>query len=377
MTIASELSTLLTTKGDIRDELERAGVFMPPLSFADYHSAINSIIKILKPTETTSLAEKSGNILFPDGAKTITKVSGLAPNVGVAVAGSNGGEFTIAADGAWTFDPSGDFSSLTGSDTAETSVTYHASDGASEAMGTLTVTVTSVNLSSAITQLAPTAYWKFDESSGLTAADEMGANTVTHLGSGIVVGDAPILADGKSIRYTGGTTSSRLSTNIIPPSGDTGPISFVFVFKNTSTKQAIFWDKLETTYTNRIFLAINRNHSGNGETGKICMFTYNDTLSSDVAMTVADARVNDGNAHILCIVLDASVVKIYIDGDDLPVSGSAMTGRLHSGTGHTLGNVLSGGSTLSCLMTMDDTAVFYNKALTALDVANLYAAFQV
>lgn len=252
--------------------------------------------------------------------------------------------------------------------------------GQGEASAALTVTVASVaialNLSSAIMSLAPTAYWKFDESSGLTAADEMGANTVTHPGSGIVVGDAPILADGKSIRYTGGTTSSTLSTNIIPPSGDTGPISFVFVFKNTSTKQAIFWDKLGILYENRIFLAINRNHSGNTEAGKICMFTRGDTLSTNAAMTVADARVNDGNAHILCIVRDVSAVKIYIDGDDLSVSGSAVAGRLHSGTGHTLGNVLHGGSTLSCLMTMDDTAVFYNKALTALDVANLYAAFQ-
>lgn len=141
MTIASELSTLLSTKSNIRNELERAGVFMSPLSFAEYHSAINSIVRILNPTETIVPYSKSGHILFPGGARTITKVSGLATNVGVVVTGSNGGEFTIAADGAWNFDPSGDFSALTGTDTSDTSVTYHASDGTSEAMGTLTVTV--------------------------------------------------------------------------------------------------------------------------------------------------------------------------------------------------------------------------------------------
>ena len=143
MTIASELSTLLSTKGDIRNELERAGVFMPPLSFAEYHSAINSIVKILQPTQTTAVLEKTGHILFPSGSRTITKVSGMSANVGAAVTGSNGGEFTIASDGAWTFNPSGDFSALIGTETAETSVTYHASDGVSEAMGTLTVTVSS------------------------------------------------------------------------------------------------------------------------------------------------------------------------------------------------------------------------------------------
>lgn len=73
----------------------------------------------------------------------ITKVLNLAANVGVAVAGSGGGLFTIASDGAWTFDPDGDFAALEGSETADTSVTYHASDGVNEASATLTVTVSS------------------------------------------------------------------------------------------------------------------------------------------------------------------------------------------------------------------------------------------
>lgn len=71
----------------------------------------------------------------------ITKVLDLAENVGVAVAGSSGGLFTIASDGSWTFDPGGDFALLEGSETADTSVTYYASDGLGEASATLTVTV--------------------------------------------------------------------------------------------------------------------------------------------------------------------------------------------------------------------------------------------
>lgn len=98
--------------------------------------------------ETDAATTTSGNVLTNDNdvdldALTVSQVAGSAANVGVAVAGSGGGLFTIASDGAWTFDPSGDFASLTGSDTAETSVTYYASDGQAEAMGTLTVTVSS------------------------------------------------------------------------------------------------------------------------------------------------------------------------------------------------------------------------------------------
>lgn len=92
--------------------------------------------------ETDAATEISGNVLANDEAGlTVTAVNGLAANVGQVVAGTNGGVFTIGGPGAWTFDPDGDFSSLTGSDTATTSVTYHASDGIAEAMGTLTVTV--------------------------------------------------------------------------------------------------------------------------------------------------------------------------------------------------------------------------------------------
>lgn len=93
---------------------------------------------------TDAATTTSGNVLGNDDpGLSVVAVNGLSARVGQIVTGSNGGEFSIAATGAWTFDPAGDFGSLTGSDTATTSVTYHASDGTAEAMGTLTVTVSS------------------------------------------------------------------------------------------------------------------------------------------------------------------------------------------------------------------------------------------
>jgi VCBS repeat-containing protein len=96
-------------------------------------------------TGTTDAATvTSGNVLTNDEpGLTIVAVNGLSANVGQPVAGSNGGLFVIAGDGTWTFDPDGDFAVLAGSETAATSVTYHASDGAAEASAILTVTVSS------------------------------------------------------------------------------------------------------------------------------------------------------------------------------------------------------------------------------------------
>jgi len=92
--------------------------------------------------ETTADETTSGNVLINDGEGLfVIAVNGLVENVGELISGDNGGVFTVGSDGAWTFDPNGDFSALTGTETAETSVAYYASDGTGEASATLTVTV--------------------------------------------------------------------------------------------------------------------------------------------------------------------------------------------------------------------------------------------
>jgi VCBS repeat-containing protein len=88
----------------------------------------------------------SGNVLVNDEAGlSVIAVNGLSSNIGVAVDGSNGGTFTISSDGSWTFDPDSDFALLSGTETADTSVSYHATDGLAEASATLTVTVNRYN----------------------------------------------------------------------------------------------------------------------------------------------------------------------------------------------------------------------------------------
>lgn len=96
--------------------------------------------------ETDAATATAGNVLANDtGTLTVVAVNGLSASVGQTVTGSNGGDFVINADGAWAFDPSGDFAALSGSDTATTSVSYHASNGQAEASATLTVTVSAAS----------------------------------------------------------------------------------------------------------------------------------------------------------------------------------------------------------------------------------------
>ena len=83
----------------------------------------------------------------PEGdVLTVSAVDGVAGNVGVAVAGGNGGLFTINADGSVDFDANGDFDGLGLNNTAETSVTYTIVDeGGLEDTATATFVVSGIN----------------------------------------------------------------------------------------------------------------------------------------------------------------------------------------------------------------------------------------
>ena len=89
---------------------------------------------------------------------TITEVDGDTSSVGKATSGSDGGSFTIRANGSWEFNPGTDFDDLKAGVTRTTSVEYTASDGSLTDTATLTVTVTGAN-------------------DGLTANDDAGTTT--------------------------------------------------------------------------------------------------------------------------------------------------------------------------------------------------------
>ena len=72
---------------------------------------------------------------------TVSEVDGDVANVGLPVAGTNGGLYTINPDGSYTFDSNGEFEGLDVGETAETTITYQVSDGEG-GFDTTTVTVT-------------------------------------------------------------------------------------------------------------------------------------------------------------------------------------------------------------------------------------------
>ncbi|MDZ7788660.1 MAG: putative Ig domain-containing protein [Halofilum sp. (in: g-proteobacteria)] len=105
--------------------------------------------------EDTAINRNAGNGVIdpndvdtaPDGdALAVDQIEGAAGNVGTAVAGDNGGQFTVNADGSYGFDPDGAFADLAVGESRDTSVSYRITDGEGGTdTATLTVTVNGVN----------------------------------------------------------------------------------------------------------------------------------------------------------------------------------------------------------------------------------------
>ena len=104
---------------------------------------------------TSEATVYNGNVFADNGngvdsdadASDVIVVSAVAGGaVGAAIAGSTGGLFTIAANGALTFDPNGNYEYLAVGETLDTTIAYTVSDGnGGTDTASVTVTVTGVN----------------------------------------------------------------------------------------------------------------------------------------------------------------------------------------------------------------------------------------
>jgi VCBS repeat-containing protein len=194
------------------------------------------------PKKTSFVSSKNGGtsgILY-DGLRTVTEVLGSAGNVGVWVDVANGGKFIIYSDGRWSFDPDGDFSALTGDQTATTSVTYHVSDGVAEDEGTVTVTVT---VSAGISFV------------GSASAGGIATPLTIQLPSGTTTGDIVIVVTG----------FSSLNQSLLPVVTSDGYTLIYngFADDSTDTRTALFYKVMGGTPDTEV--SVNASNTGRGQ----------------------------------------------------------------------------------------------------------------
>ncbi|MDR7947756.1 retention module-containing protein, partial [Achromobacter aegrifaciens] len=144
-----------------------------------------------------------GNDRDPDGDTIrVSQVNGADADVGKPVVGSNGGTFTLNADGTYTFNPGTAFQYLNDGQTATTSITYTVSD-AQGATSTATLTITVTGQTDAPPVITP------EDSDGDVTA---GHNNVAEASGATVTGSVTVSAEAGVDKVTvGGKDVSNAS----------------------------------------------------------------------------------------------------------------------------------------------------------------------
>ena len=169
-------------------------------------TAENTVLTVANDATGTNADLLLNDIDIDGDTLTISQVNGDADNVGVATRGTGGGQFTLYANGSWSFDPGTSFDDLAVGKTRTTSVDYTASDGSDTDTATLTVTVSGVN--DGLTANADTG--RTGENALLTVAVSDTGTTNANL----LLNDVDIDGDTLTISQVGATADSLAAANV-------------------------------------------------------------------------------------------------------------------------------------------------------------------
>ncbi|QWN35870.1 cadherin-like domain-containing protein [Cobetia sp. 4B] len=162
-----------------------------------------------------------GNVLLNDtsgdnDALVVSQVNGESEGVGQAIAGTQGGEFTVSEDGSYAFIPGADFDDLAVGESRTTTLSYQVSDGQGGVdTATLSVTVTGTNDVPVVSTPTPDATAEDGDAIDIPAGDAFsdvdGSDDLTFTAAG--------LPDGVTIDPDTG----RITGTLTPDASQNGP----------------------------------------------------------------------------------------------------------------------------------------------------------
>ena len=270
---------------------------------------------------TTTNADLLLNDVDIDGDDlTITEVDGESSSVGKATGGSDGGSFTIRANGSWEFNPGTDFDDLKAGVTKTTSVEYTASDGTLTDTATLTVTVTGANDGLTANDDAGTA----TENTELTVADGATGTTsgTTTTNADLLLNDVDIDSDDLTITEVDGDTSSVGKAT----DGSDGGSFTIRANGSWEFNPGTAFDDLAAGVTKTTSVEYTASDGSLTDTATLTVTVTgsNDglTANDDAGTTTenTDLTVADGATGTMTVNRDLLLNDVDIDGDDLTIT---------------------------------------------------------
>ncbi len=198
-----------------------------------------------KTTDENALAV--GNVLLNDtsgdnDALVVSQVNGDSAGVGQAIAGTQGGEFTVSDDGSYAFIPGADFDDLAVGESRTTTISYQVSDGQGGVdTATLSVTVTGTNDVPVVSTPTPDATAADGDAIDIPAGDAFsdvdGSDDLTFTAAGLPDG---VTIDPDTGRITGTLTADASQNGpyeitVTADDGNGGTVTDTFILTPSNT----------------------------------------------------------------------------------------------------------------------------------------------
>ncbi|MDH0740006.1 retention module-containing protein, partial [Achromobacter spanius] len=331
----------------------------------------------------------------PDGdTLTVSQVNGQPGNVGTAIAGSNGGTFTLNADGSYSFNPGSAFNNLAANQTATSSITYTVSDGeGGTSTATLTVTITGTNDTPILTPDVTLDDQTGNDGQAITPVDVSGQFADVDDGD-VLTYSATGLPPGLSIDPTTGIISGTLD-NSASQGGDQGVYAITITATDksgASVSQDFSWDVKNPAPTANDDSGATGQGVGlnvNAQDGVLA----NDTDPDSDTLTVSQVNGQPGNVGTAIAGSNGGTFTLNADGsysfnpgiafNNLPANQTAtssITYTVSDGEGGTstatLTVTITGTNDTPILtpgVTLDDQAGNDGQAITPVDVSGQFS----
>ena len=215
-----------------------------------------------------------------------------------------------------------------------------------------------MSYSSEVLTDSPLLYWRFEETSGTSAADSSGNGKTGTYVSSPTLGATGLISDGVAVGLNGS------GQYVYGPASET----------TTSTTQFSAEAWFKTTSSSAMLVGMRQIGSGSGARWRLTINSAAGKIrgqNDDNFVTVTSTTtINDGNPHHVVLVQDATTLRLYVDGVQEASASSTPT----SASGN--GQVFAGSNNVSSFTlngTLDEFAV-YGAALSSGRVSAHYAA---